>query len=149
EGHQDDLAGIKDGADPHGQGLHRHVFFAEKAAGGIAAGHRIEADQAGAAMTGGAGVVEADVATTANAQNLQVDAAGPANLLLVIGAVILDFFRADSAVRQMDVLRLDVDVIEERLLHPPSVAVRAIGLYRAIFVEVEADDTGKIEAGFL
>ena len=44
---------------------------------------------------------------------LQVDAAGPADLLLVAGAVFLDVVRRRHAVGDVDVLRLDVDVVEE------------------------------------
>ena len=89
EGHDDDLAGLEDGADAHGQGLVRHVLLAEEAAGGVAARHRIERDQARAAVARRAGLVEADVAGAADAQDLQVDAAGPADQLLVAGAVVL------------------------------------------------------------
>ena len=50
EGQQDDLAGVEDGADAHRQGLVRHVLLAEEAAGGVAARHRVERDQARAAV---------------------------------------------------------------------------------------------------
>ena len=87
-----------------------HVLLAEKAAGGVAARHRIERDQARSAMAGRAGLVEADVAGAADAQDLQVDAARPADHLLVAGAVFLDILAGDGAVGNVDVLRRDIDV---------------------------------------
>ena len=83
EGQEHDLAGVEDGADAHRQGLVRHVLLAEETAGRVAARHRVERDQARPAVAGRAGLVEADVAGAADAQDLQVDAAGPADLLLV------------------------------------------------------------------
>ncbi len=62
EGHEHDLAGVEDGADAHGQRLVRHVLLAEEIAGRVAARHRVERDQPGAAVPRRAGLVEADVA---------------------------------------------------------------------------------------
>src|SRR5262249_29135279 len=90
EAHQHDLAGVENGADAHRDGLLGYVLLAEEAAGRVLARHRIERDQARAAMARRAGFVEADVPGAANAEDLQVDAAGPANALFVAGAIILD-----------------------------------------------------------
>ena len=79
EPHEDDLAGLQDGADAHRDGLLRHVVFAEKAAGGVAARHRVERHQARSAVARRARLVEADVPGAADAEDLQVDAARPAD----------------------------------------------------------------------
>ena len=54
---------------------------------------------AGPAVARRARLVEADVAGAADAQHLQVDAAGPADLLLVAQAIILDVLRLDRCRR--------------------------------------------------
>ena len=43
----------------------------------------------------------------------------------------------------------NVDVVEERLVHPAVVAVRVVRRHRVVFVEVERDDPREIEPGFL
>ena len=88
------LRRFEDGADAHRERLVRHVFLAEEAAGGVAARDRVERDQARAAVARRARLVEADVPGAADAEELQVDAAGPADLLLVAGTVILDLVGA-------------------------------------------------------
>src|SRR5207247_1120722 len=108
------------------------VLLAEEAAGGIPPRHRIERDLARPAMAGRAGLVEADMPRSANPENLQVDAARSAYLLLVLGAEVLHGVFRNRAVRDVDVLRLDVDVIEERFLHPAPIAVRAVRLHGVI-----------------
>jgi hypothetical protein len=45
-GHEDDLVGVEDGADPHRDGLLRHVFFAEEIARRVLACNFIEDDHA-------------------------------------------------------------------------------------------------------
>ena len=71
----------------------------KKLAGRVAARHRVERDQARAAVPRRAGLVEADVAGAADAEDLQVDAAGPADHLLVARAVVLDVARRRSCRR--------------------------------------------------
>src|SRR5205823_9611176 len=110
EGHDDDLPGLQDGADAHRDRLVRHVLFAEKPAARVPAGNRVEGGQAGAAGAGRAGLVEPDVPGPADAEDLQVEAPGPADLQLVGGAVVLDLIGRDGAVGDVDVLSRDVDV---------------------------------------
>src|SRR5262249_45830339 len=144
-----DLAGVENGADAHRDGLLGYVLLAEEAAGRVLARHRIERDQARAAMARRAGFVEADVPGAANAEDLQVDAAGPANALFVAGAIILDLLGPQGAVGHMNVLRRNVDVIEERFLHPAPVALRIVRRHGVIFVEIEGNDAREVEARFL
>ena len=95
-----------------------------------------------------AGLVEADVAVAADAQDLQIDAAGPADRLFVAQAVVLDFRERHGAVGNVDVLRRDVDVVEESLVHPAVVAVQIVRLHGIVFVEVEGDDARQVEPLF-
>ena len=124
----------------------RHVLLAEEAAGGVAARHRVQRDQAGAAVLGGPRLVEADVAGAADAEDLHVDAAGLLDEQLVPRAVVLGLLRRRGAGGDVDVLVGDVDVVEERLPHPAVVGVRVVGRHRVVFVEVEGDDAGEVQA---
>ena len=146
KGHDDDLAGFEDRADPHGQGLLGHVLFPEEVARRVAARHGIERRQARAAMACRARLVEADMSGSADAQNLQVDAAGTLDHLFIFRAVASRVLSIDQAVRDVDILRLDVDVIEKRFLHPAPVTVRIVGVQAQVFVEIKRDHAGEIDA---
>src|SRR5262249_24387232 len=149
EGHDGDLPGFHDGADAHGQRLLRDVLLAEEAARGVAARHGVERDLAGAAVARGTGLVEADVPGSTDAQDLQVDAARPAKLLLVSRAVVDGVLGTDHPVRDVDVVRLDVNVVKKRLIQPAPVTLRVLRRHRIILVEVEGDDAREIEAHLL
>ena len=71
----------------------------------------------------------------------------PADLLLVALTILLHILRFDRAVGDVDVLRRDVDVVEEGLLHPAPVALRVVRLHGIIFIEIEGDDAREVEAG--
>src|SRR5262249_10411599 len=122
---------------------------AEEVARGVPAGHGVQGGPAGPAVPRGAGFVKADVAGAADAQDLQVDAAGPPDQLLVADAVVLDVAGRHGPVGDVDVLRRDVDVVEEGLAHPAVVAVRVVRLHRVVFVEVESEDAREVEPGLL
>ena len=146
---QDDLACFENGADAHRQGLVRHIFLAKEAAGRVAPRHGVERHQPRSAMARRPGLVEADVAGAADAQNLQVDAAAAADLLFVAQAILFGFLDGDRSIGNVDILRLDVDVVEKGLLHPAAIALRVVRAHRIIFIEVERDDTREVEAGFV
>lgn len=61
---------LQDGAHPHGDGAAGDILLAKKGAGRVHTCDLGEHDQAGAAATGGAGLVEPDVTCVANAQDL-------------------------------------------------------------------------------
>src|SRR5262249_34203651 len=135
----------QDGANAHRQRLLGHVLLTEEGTGRIAARDRVERDQARATVPRRARLVEGDVAGTADAEHLQVDTAGAANLLLVAGTVILGLVDGDGAVRNVNVLRGDVDVVEERLLHPAPVTLRVVRLHGEVFVEVERHHAREVQ----
>src|SRR5437868_12580967 len=112
ESENDNLPGLHDCTDAHGQSLLRHVLFAEKIARRITPRYGIERGQARTAVARGAGLVKTDMARTADTQDLQVDPAGAANHLLVTRTVIRGFFLGDRAARDMNIFRAYVDLIE-------------------------------------
>src|SRR5438445_12978614 len=120
--HDADLAGFEDRAHAHCYRLGRHVLLAVEIAPRIAPRYRIERSQARAAVTSGPGFVEADVAGPADAEQLQVDAPRATDELLVVSAILLHLVQRHRAVRDVDVLRRHVDVVEKWLVPPEAVA---------------------------
>ena len=82
-----DLAGLEDRGDAHRDRLARHVLLAEEVGRGVLAGHQVEGDEPGAALEPRARLVEPDVPGRADAEELEVDAAGGADRLLVAPAL--------------------------------------------------------------
>ena len=89
-------------------------------------------------------LVEANVPVVADAQQLQVDAAAGAYLPLVVGEHCLGI--GGHAIGHARVLRADVDVVKEVLLHEAAVALRVVGGKPLVFVEVERAHLGKVDA---
>src|SRR5262249_18477019 len=104
--------GFENRADAHRNCLMRHVFLTEEAASGVAPRDGVQRDHSGTAMASGTGFVETDVPGAANAQDLQINTAGPANELLVPRAVIVCVIGTKRAVRDMDVLGRNVHMVE-------------------------------------
>ena len=88
--HEDHPAGAQDRAHAHRQRGARRLLVAAEIARRIAPGERIEGDQAGGGSPGAARLVEADVPGAADAQDLEIEAAGLADQLLVAGAAGVD-----------------------------------------------------------
>ncbi len=120
-----------------------HFLFAAEEAGVVA--HRFvgERFEPRAAAQRRAGLVEGDVPVAADAEDLQVDASFVGDHPLVLLAVGGEVER--PAVGHVRVARVDVDVIEEVLLHEVAIAVRVGGTEAHVLVEVEGDDARKIE----
>jgi hypothetical protein len=70
--------------------LRGHVLLAEEIAGGVGAGDGVERHQSRAAVARTERLVEANVAVAADAQSMQVDAAGPFDRRFVLAAVSVD-----------------------------------------------------------
>jgi hypothetical protein len=81
----------------------------------------------------------------ADAQQLKIDPAGGADCDFICRACIGDAFPCRRAVGDMDVFLSDVYVRKKILPHVPAVAVRAIGRHGVVLVEIERDDTRKID----
>ena len=91
----------------------------------------------------GARLVEADVAGAADSQDLEIDAAGRADRLLVAPALVLDPVSRSVARRDVHVGGIDVEVGEEVLPHEPMVGMEAAGIHRVVLVEVERHDVAR------
>lgn len=148
-GHEGYLAGSHDGGDAHGDGGCRDIFLASEGGCGVRDGEVVEMHLAGDGGIVGAGFVEADVAGASDAENLKVDAAAVLDFLFVGGAVGRDVGIGQHAGGQVDVFRLDIDVVEEVLVHEVPVGFLVFVGKTTVFVEVEGDDVGEGEAFFL
>ena len=89
-------------------------------------------------------LVEADVPVGADPEHLQIDAPGIGDFTFVAHALGLRI--RGRAVEKMPVLRLDVHVAEQVLLHEASIAARVIRRYAEELVEVERRDLREIDA---
>ncbi len=146
---QRDLARLEDRRDPHRDRLARHVVFAEEVGGRILAGDRVEGDEPRTRIGRRSGLVEADVAALADAEQLEVDAAHIGDGALEGGGMLGQALARHAAVRDVDVRRDDVHVGEQILPHVAPVAVRAVCAHRVVFVEVEGDHPREVEAAGL
>jgi hypothetical protein len=139
-GEEQDAARLEDGADAHGDGMAGDVGLAEEIAGGVAPGEGVERDEAGARVAAGAGLIEADVAGAADAEDLHVEATGGADLFLVGPAPRENLRPGHGAVGDVDVGGRDVEVVEELLVHEPPVALGVRARQAVVFVEIEGHD---------
>ena len=86
------------------------------------------------------------MASPANAENLEVNTAAVLDLLFIGGAVGGNFIILHRAGGQIDVFRLDVDVVEKVGVHEIPVGLRMVTIQAAVFVQIEGNDVGKGKA---
>jgi len=84
------------------------------------------------------------MAVAAEAEELDVDAAGVGDALLVAPALRVEVLR--RAVGHVGALLVDVDVSEEILAHEPAVRLVVRGGEADVFVEVEGRDAAEVQA---
>ena len=137
EGQQHHAAGVEDRSHTHRDRLPGNIPFAEEITGGVAAGNAVERDQAGTALLRAARFIESDVASAADAEQLQIDPPGLADQFLIPHAKSLNIAPLERAVGNMDRLSRDVDMIKQMLPHEAVVALQRSGLHRPVFVEVK------------
>ncbi len=146
---QRDLPGIEDRRDAHSERFARHIFYAEEVGRGVLPGQRVEHDDAGPRGCVGARLVESDVSRLADAEQLEVDAAGRPNGRFVRLARLGHPLAWGRAVGDVDVLLRDVHMREEVLPHVAVIAVGAVGRHRIVLVEIERDDAREIDVARL
>src|SRR5260370_34060285 len=135
---------FENGADAHSDGALRNFFFGGKELAIVLDGFLAENFQAGARTEARGRFVESDVAVAADAENLQVDAAGIANSLFVGGAILL-VASLDRAIGDVDVGGRYVHMREKILLHEIVKTLRMACWEAQIFVQVEGDDAREVQ----
>jgi hypothetical protein len=139
----DAAAAIEDCADTHGDGPARNRGFTSERFGILFAGGGCEGFDARARAQGGKRFVEADVSGLADAQELEVDAAGFLNEGFVSAA--FGFEVVGDAIWQMCFFNIDVHAAKQVLAHVFMVGMR-IGRSEAdVFIEVEGHAFRKIK----
>ena len=142
--HDHHLLGIHDGSYTNGQsglGDLVDVVVKETTVGDDGIGG--EGLLTGAARQTGAGLVEGDMSVGANATHEEVDATCCLNGFLVILALCLQIL--GIAIKDMDILFLDVDVAEEVVPHKAMVALGVFLGEVHILVHVERDDVLELD----
>ncbi|MCS4198969.1 hypothetical protein GGP93_000372 [Salinibacter ruber] len=80
-----------------------------------------------------------------DAEQHEVDSAGLFDLVLVLHAVALHGVRRNVAAGNVDLVRRNVDVVEEVLVHEPVVALQAARVHRVVLVEVKRYHVREVE----
>ena len=146
-GHEKQLAGAHDGADAHGAGVGGNLVDGVEQATVSLAGHLGELDAVSLLLEDVIGLVEADVAVVADAEELDVNAAGLLDSAVVGVDAVLDV--EGLGVGGVSLGHIDVHVVKEVLLHEVAVALGMGALQAAIFVEVERLALGEAEVACL
>ena len=142
---EEDLAALHDGRYPHRQGLRRHLrlVVSEEARVGVdrALG---QVDDARPAVPRGPRLVEGDVPVVPDPQEPDVARTDRLELLFVALTFLLTLL--SHSIEKVDVLRLDVDLAEEVLLHEEAVALVVGGREPHVLVQVERPDLREVQA---
>src|SRR5207249_3503326 len=134
---------IENGADAHGDGVHRHVLPALEEPRVVIDGLFGQRLEPRARAQRARRLVEGDVAVGADAQDLQVDPAAFRDTLLVPfaeGGVV-----TGRPGGNIDVLPRDVHVLEEVLVHEVVVALRVTRRQAHVLVEIERGHAREVE----
>src|ERR1051325_1810294 len=144
---QDELARLENRADAHRDRVDGHVLAPLEEARVVVDRLLRERFEARARRQRAGGLVESDVPVGADAEDLDVDPAalGDAALVPLAKRGIV----AGRAGRDVDVLRLDVDVPEKVLVHEVVIALRMIHVQSNVLVEIERRRAREIELPLL
>ena len=142
-GDEEVLVGVHDGSDAHGEGPAGDLVGGGEEAGVVLDGLGGDGDESGSGLEGGAGLVEADVSVASDAEDLELDASEVFHLGLVAFALGDDV--VGESVEEVDVCGVEVDVLEEVVLHEAPVALLVVVGEAEVLVEVEGVDAGEVE----
>ena len=150
-GHQDDAPGREHRADTHRDGAVRGggKVVVEKTRLPLAGAVR-QADRTGARLLVASALVETHLAPFAHAHDQQVKSAGQS---VEFGAIRRKPLLRNGTVRNMDVLRADINLVQQRLMQAPVAALQRIRRGRVVFVNgnhlhvLEGEFSGLAAAG--
>src|SRR5690606_33925699 len=91
-------------------------------------------------------LIETDMPCPANAQQLKVQSACGFYLRFVCFAILLQLVWRDRAIRNMDIFRFDVHMIEQMLVHEIMIALDIVPFHRVVFIQIEGDHILETEA---
>ena len=136
-------------SDAHRDSVAGHVLGTEKVACRIGARDTGKRDHTSATVTIAARLIESDVTVAIDTQKLKVDSARILDLLLVLFAERGNFVFRHRAVENVDVSGLDVDMVEQMLVHHPSNTLQLKWLHRKVLAQIERDHVGERQHALL
>src|SRR5688572_21597079 len=80
-----------------------------------------------------------------NAQQLQINSTCILDHFLILPAMFFYIFFFYSAIRNMGILRVNIDMIEKIHPHKAMIALQRIIAYRVVFVKIKSDHILKTE----
>src|SRR5690606_27468106 len=145
-GHHNHPSWFEDTAYPHRYCLLRHVLFTKEITRRVDACDLFECHQPGQRALGRSGFVKAYVAGATDTQYLDVDTPQLSNTIFIGNAIGCNLLFGNGAVRNVDVVARNVDMVEQVLVHKPNVTLYRIGLHRIVYVQVERTHMFEAEA---
>ena len=142
-GHDDDLAGVQNGAHAHRECLLGHIVLGGEEAGVGLDGGGGQVGEVSGRIELITGLVEADVTVLTDTQNLQVNAAQRGNQRLVasaLGSAVLG-----QTVGNIGVCLVDVDMVKQMVVHEIAIALIVIGGDGVVFIQIDGADSGEIQ----
>lgn len=117
--------------------------------GGVVSSQLIKSDQSGLALDGTSRLVEADMSSSANTENLEVETSESGNLLFVVLAELVDLRLLQSTVRNIDIFLWNINMVEEMVFHVLIIALESCFGDWVVLIEVEGDHVLERESLFL
>ena len=146
-GNNQDGASVHDGLNTHGVGATRHVLLTLKQTAVGLDGALGQVDAMRALGENVVRLVEANMAVAPNAQKLQITEASVGNHLVERSTNLIDIGVGSS--RNVYVLGVNVDMIEEMLVHEVVVALGIVVRDTKVLVEVIRADLGEVDIALL
>ena len=144
-GDQDDLSGVHDGLQTHGDRFGRNLRDIVEQTGVVLDGGFGELRDVGQGIKWGARLVEGDVAIAADAKDLEIDAAEGGDLIIIL-IHVSDIIA--NAFEDVGFGLIDIDMIEEVIVHEITIGLVMGALEADVFVEVEGGDVFEADASF-
>ena len=146
---QEHLARFQNGGHTHGDGAGRNLLVVAETQRHLIAGGLPRQDDARSRCNHRTGFVRGNRSHASHAQQHDVDAPLRLDALFVVAAVLPHLLLFDAAVRCMDVLAGDVDMVEQTVLELLDAAVLRLGRQREILIGIEDHHIPKTESSFL
>ena len=140
---QEHFTRIEDGADPHGDRLAGNIFLTKKITGCVAAGNAVKSNQSSPCYFPRSRFIEADVSGSPDPQDLDVDPSRIDDCLLILLAGSMNLRFGQRTVGNVDVRWIDIDMIEEVLVHEANVTLQFVRLHWEIFIKIECHYVGQ------
>ena len=138
-GHYQYFLSLTNSVDSHGYRAFGDVFNSAETVGRVFSCDSVEVDQASDTVNGRGRLVESNVTSAANAQNLNIDSSIRFDLVLIVRTKLDHTLSADLPIGNVDVFAGNVDVVEEVVIHVVIVRLGVVVPDGIVLVQVESD----------